>query len=870
MADGLRAGDTVGDVIEKTVKNYDIVMEYKGNDSASASLGSEKVNCNYYSSKSCDSAKLFDKLRENGSKHEGLLAVCDEEDCRKKRCVDRYDSSESSDSGVAVLSCTDCSGSSTASSDITDPGSPFSTASSHSEDSGTAPHKPPANKMPPAQAAPHPPWHWTVAADEASPPAPKRPLPDKTVFAKRLKSAEEPPPINTPDRHRHVVSAKLFVEKKRVIHLTKGGVLDSSLTNNNNNNNRKVEPINKMQQGKITEYFKTQAKVNGVKKELPLKSKTAGGKFVALINKQTEFKRHHQPSQAINQKKAAQPETKPRKFAQTVPRKILPAPSKVPESIAQLGGMHHHHHHHPFAPTVTLTAVSFPPNLAYLHTKSPKPPDNNIFVPQVSTIPLINRNPCLNVIQHHHPNHQTIPKLTALNSFNCVKLNATVVPIVKLNALPSRLNGSPGNIALSVDTAVPTVLSARSKPAEGHCAATPAVVSSPSVFIPKQYSGSAAVSVTDSGGGTHHQQQQCRNEKTKTVEPYRTAECQTQPQSPVEKVDERVDQTPSPTDSSDSGVSSKGSSLEVCVSDDPAPVESQKSPILSQPKTIRFPPVKRESKSQKDDGKDVTKSSPQSNDGRCRWDGCAAQFDTSGALLEHLQVKHVISQSQPNQEHFVCLWRGCKVHGRTSCSRSWLERHVLAHAGTKPFRCIVDGCGQRFNSQLMLERHVNGHFNSDGSQSGTAKKSVENGDKVKLFKRNGRIIRFRRQPWSARMFDFIDSGIMEGLQHKLLSMTQTRTTGKVVSAGDTVDLHSQILARRTESDGTVKLLIRWHPRDVVSDEWVPEKEYKSSRPLPIPRLSPASKEALAPALFPNDVTRPPRKHHRKPVKMTTT
>lgn len=50
-------------------------------------------------------------------------------------------------------------------------------------------------------------------------------------------------------------------------------------------------------------------------------------------------------------------------------------------------------------------------------------------------------------------------------------------------------------------------------------------------------------------------------------------------------------------------------------------------------------------------------------------------------------------------------------------------------------------------SQLMLERHVNGHFNSDGSPNGSAKKSMENGAS-KLYKRNGKRIRFRRQPWS--------------------------------------------------------------------------------------------------------------------------
>jgi zinc finger protein AEBP2 len=115
------------------------------------------------------------------------------------------------------------------------------------------------------------------------------------------------------------------------------------------------------------------------------------------------------------------------------------------------------------------------------------------------------------------------------------------------------------------------------------------------------------------------------------------------------------------------------------------------------------------------------------------------------------QIKHVISQA--TQEQYVCLWLGCKVHGRTSCSRSWLERHVLAHAGTKPFRCIVDGCGQRFNSQLTLERHVNGHFTSDGGQNGSAKKSTDSSS-AKLFKRNGKKIRFRRQPWSGKLSFF--------------------------------------------------------------------------------------------------------------------
>lgn len=65
------------------------------------------------------------------------------------------------------------------------------------------------------------------------------------------------------------------------------------------------------------------------------------------------------------------------------------------------------------------------------------------------------------------------------------------------------------------------------------------------------------------------------------------------------------------------------------------------------------------------------------------------------------------------------------------------------------------------------------------------------------------------------MFDFIDTGIMEGLQHRLLTMTEKRTLGQIEGApGDTISLQSQVLARRIEADGKTKVLVRWHPTDV--------------------------------------------------------
>lgn len=112
--------------------------------------------------------------------------------------------------------------------------------------------------------------------------------------------------------------------------------------------------------------------------------------------------------------------------------------------------------------------------------------------------------------------------------------------------------------------------------------------------------------------------------------------------------------------------------------------ESSKSPILSQPKTIRFP----------------ANRSRMANDSRtagcCYWDDCNENCETSSNLLDHLQTTHVNPQAAP----FSCRWANCKVHGRESCSRKWLERHVLSHGGSKLFKCIFEKCRMRFGSQV--------------------------------------------------------------------------------------------------------------------------------------------------------------------------
>lgn len=120
--------------------------------------------------------------------------------------------------------------------------------------------------------------------------------------------------------------------------------------------------------------------------------------------------------------------------------------------------------------------------------------------------------------------------------------------------------------------------------------------------------------------------------------------------------------------------------------------ECAKSPILSQPKTIRFPVRggggELRGKGQRKSGGYVS--------GNCYWEECNARFENSSKLLDHMQTHHVSGQSGP----YKCLWEGCRVNGRESCSRRWLEGHVSSHGGSRTFKCIFEGCGQRFSSQV--------------------------------------------------------------------------------------------------------------------------------------------------------------------------
>lgn len=127
--------------------------------------------------------------------------------------------------------------------------------------------------------------------------------------------------------------------------------------------------------------------------------------------------------------------------------------------------------------------------------------------------------------------------------------------------------------------------------------------------------------------------------------------------------------------------------IEMENSESQASIECTKSPILSQPKTIRFPATDSRAGLRRSDNRIV---------GCCYWDACKTMCETSSNLLDHLQTQHVNTQAGP----YSCRWANCKVHGRESCSRKWLERHVLSHGGSKFFKCIFEKCRMRFGSQV--------------------------------------------------------------------------------------------------------------------------------------------------------------------------
>nr|XP_037273481.1 LOW QUALITY PROTEIN: uncharacterized protein LOC119165405 [Rhipicephalus microplus] len=260
----------------------------------------------------------------------------------------------------------------------------------------------------------------------------------------------------------------------------------------------------------------------------------------------------------------------------------------------------------------------------------------------------------------------------------------------------------------------------------------------------------------------------------------------------------------------------------------------------------------------------------------CRWKECEVRLRSEDALGDHVRGAHVDTQTR-DQGVYLCRWQGCKVFERNSCSRQWLERHVtLSHCGSRPFPCIVGGCGQRFGSQAALQRHVNAHFerslnvcgmvlcrelheqrdssaqlspaqvrcrwaaaleaappgaavSSGGSllgSRGLGSKELANGESPLKLLRLRKKLKCRRRAWAtAKHADFFDAGVMEELKHRLGKVSAPQSPAEPHSwNGYTVTFHGTVVAKRKESTGKVKVLLHWVPENILPDSWEPENQ----------------------------------------------
>ncbi|KAM4569160.1 zinc finger protein aebp2-like [Odontesthes bonariensis] len=202
----------------------------------------------------------------------------------------------------------------------------------------------------------------------------------------------------------------------------------------------------------------------------------------------------------------------------------------------------------------------------------------------------------------------------------------------------------------------------------------------------------------------------------------------------------------------------------------------------------------------------------------CCWDHCQVLFSNSPDLAEHIRATHVDGQ---RGGVFVCLWKGCKVYNTPSTSQSWLQRHMLSHSGDKPFKCVVGGCNATFASQGGLARHVPTHFSSQGSSkaSSQGKMKEESPSKAGLNKRRKLRNKYRRS--LPRPHDFFDAQTMDAIRHRAICLNLA-THIESLGNGHSVVFHSQVIARRKEDSGKVKVLLHWTPEDILPDVWVNE------------------------------------------------
>jgi hypothetical protein len=92
----------------------------------------------------------------------------------------------------------------------------------------------------------------------------------------------------------------------------------------------------------------------------------------------------------------------------------------------------------------------------------------------------------------------------------------------------------------------------------------------------------------------------------------------------------------------------------------------------------------------------------------CRWQHagllCLLSFDTPEALHKHIKAAHI-----DNCAGCFCQWEGCESSGKDFKQRSKLSRHLLGHAGHRPYACGFEGCGKTFATNQAKDNHERTH-----------------------------------------------------------------------------------------------------------------------------------------------------------------
>ena len=103
----------------------------------------------------------------------------------------------------------------------------------------------------------------------------------------------------------------------------------------------------------------------------------------------------------------------------------------------------------------------------------------------------------------------------------------------------------------------------------------------------------------------------------------------------------------------------------------------------------------------------------------------------------------------------------------------------------------------------MLERHVNSHFTESSSSSAHSgpRKSIDGAPARKRLKRAGVKLKFRQLPFSARIFDFFDAGMMSGIRHQVAAMEKT-SLKMFNMRNDSIEFHSKAISIRKDENGS--------------------------------------------------------------------